>query len=69
MWGAIEAAEKEGVCCGICKGKLTLAQHEQALLVEAEDLQDPDLKTYLKSIVAQAEKDKFAGFAFTKKSR
>jgi hypothetical protein len=70
---AIEDAEKKGVArCEICKGKLSFAEHEQALLVEC--FKEPkkgtpegdELNEYLKSIVDQATKDGFAGFVFLK---
>lgn len=71
---AIEAAEAAGVACDICKRRkrktgeaiLSLAEHEQALLVNCK-IEDNDLlKAYLLECKPLAEADKFAGFAFKK---
>lgn len=68
---AIEDAEKKGACCGICRGQLRYKEHEQALLVEcraelkdAEGKASPELHAYLLRIKEQAEREKYAGFAF-----
>jgi hypothetical protein len=68
---AIENAEKHGAKCGICKGKLSFAQHEQALLVECRvDMKqedgsaNPELHAYLLKCKEMCEQDKYAGFAF-----
>lgn len=74
---AIEAAEKRGVGCGICKGHLKYKEHETALLIEcrkpltvdtdnsgAEGRVNPELHAYLLQCKEQAEADGFAGFAF-----
>ena len=69
---AIRDAEKYSRArCGICKGKLSYDEHEQALLVEVDDnreLKDVEgLNDYLLSIKAQCEADGFSGFAFKQK--
>lgn len=68
---AIEAAEAEGVCCGICKGKLTFKQHETALLIGckndlkgADNKAVPELHAYLLAIKPMCEEDGYVGFAF-----
>lgn len=68
---ALEAAEKQGVKCGICKGELSWKQHEQALLVEChaplkgdDGKAMPELMAYLMKCKPLCEEDKFAGFAF-----
>jgi len=68
---AIVDAEERGARCGICKGKLAYAEHEQALLVECNvEIKGADgkavleLQAYLLKIKAQAERDHYAGFAF-----
>jgi len=67
---AIEAAEKQGRYCDICKGKLKFHEHETALLIgcKAELKIDvninPELKTYLESIKDKCEEDGYAGIAF-----
>lgn len=69
---AILDAERHGIKCCTCKGKLSYEQHEQALLVAVNDpenreLKDvPGLQEYLLSIKEQCEKDGYAGFAFIK---
>jgi hypothetical protein len=66
---AIERAEREGVHCCICKGKLPLAEHKQALLVAVhstkslEELRGP-LGEYLQHIKPLTEADGFEGWAF-----
>ncbi len=72
----IEAEEKYGAVCDICRkiqiqtGKeiMDYEEHKQALLIEVtseKELKDiPQLKKYLLKIKAQAEKDGFVGFAF-----
>jgi len=66
---AISGAEQLGAKCGICKGKLSYKKHEQALLVacyvemkEAEK----ELQAWLKSLLPEATKNNYAGFAFKK---
>lgn len=65
---AILAAEKHGAKCGICKGRLTYAEHETALLVAVKgtrELKDvPGLHEYLLECKPLCEADGFAGFAF-----
>jgi hypothetical protein len=68
---AILAAEKQGAKCGICHGKLSYDQHEQALLVECKaPLKSddgkimPELHQYLLKCKPLGEEDHFAGFAF-----
>lgn len=65
---AIEDAERRGIHCGQRGCTLSLAEHEQALLVAVRDnraLKDiPELKDYLLSIKDMATQDGFAGFAF-----
>lgn len=69
---ALEAAEKQGIVCDICKGKLSLAEHEQALIVECttsgtiQEIEEP-LREYLMSIEPMATADKYVGFAFKQK--
>lgn len=69
---SIEDGEKHGVHCETCKGKLTFAQHEMALLVEYHaglkddnDNVNPELHAYLLASKAKCEEDKYSGFAFT----
>jgi len=68
---AITEGEKQGIFCGICKGKLSYKQHETALLVQVDDKRElkdiPGLKKYLMSIKDMCEKDGYAGFAFIQK--
>lgn len=67
---AIEAAERQGAKCCICKGKLKYAEHKRALLIDCKV--DPDsrdefkeeLSDYLLKSKPLAEADSFAGFAF-----
>lgn len=65
---AIIAAEKRNIYCETCKGKLSYAQHEQALLVAVKsdkELKDvPGLHEYLLQIKSMCEADGYAGFAF-----
>lgn len=68
---AIECGERKRIFCDICKGKLTFAQHEQALIVECNaDLHEPngqtnsELHDFLLAIKDQVERDGYAGFAF-----
>jgi hypothetical protein len=66
----IEDGEKSGIRCYHPKCRLTLAEHEQALLVECL-VPPPDHKTeieaYLKSVLPWCEEDKFVGFTFLRK--
>jgi hypothetical protein len=72
---AIEAYEKKTgrPSCGVKGCKLSYKQHEQALLVEVDDERDlnsiPELQEYLLECTPICEKDKYAGFAFTKKGK
>jgi hypothetical protein len=69
---AIEAAERKGATCGICRGKLSYRQHEQAVLIGCRAaLKDeggkvnPELHQYLLKLKPLVEDGKhFAGFAF-----
>lgn len=67
---AVESAEKHGIMCEICKGKLTFKQHEQALLVSCEapttvdGKNNPELVDFLMKCKPLCEADGFAGFAF-----
>ncbi len=67
---AIQEAERRGIYCGICKGKLTYAEHETALLVyckiDLDGKPGSELHTYLNRIKPLCEEDKYAGFAFKK---
>jgi len=65
---AIEAAEEKGATCGICKGKLTYKEHQQALLVscKCEANGNKELHEFLLSVKDMAVKDGYAGFAFKK---
>jgi len=66
---AIEEAERRGIHCATCRGELSLKEHETALLVGCKvDFKDhkDEVSTWLKSIVAEAEKHKYAGFAFVR---
>jgi hypothetical protein len=67
---AIARAEKHGAKCGICKGKLTYEQHEQAVLIgcraplkDAQGNVTPELHEYLLKLKPMVE-GTFAGFAF-----
>lgn len=67
---AIESAEEQGIKCCVCKGELSYAEHEQALLVESDkdhkghETLQAELQTWLKSICDMATSDGYAGFAF-----
>lgn len=63
---AMEQAEKNGVRCGICKGKLRYEDHETALLIGcmADIKENKELHEYLLSIKEMCVADKYAGFAF-----
>lgn len=70
---AIHDAEKHGIHCDICKGKLSFDAHETALLVACKrDFKgergdaDPELHAYLLKCKPLCEADKYAGFAFVK---
>lgn len=73
----IEQAERNGIFCETCKGKLKFADHKQALLVRCKgDLQahddhgnlkpHPELKDYLDKSLPLCEADGYVGFAFLK---
>lgn len=69
---AIESAERHGITCCTCKGKLKFADHKSALLVEckvapADDDKKmvPELHEYLKASMDKfANETEYAGFAF-----
>lgn len=67
---AIEAAEKAGAKCGICKGKLKWSEHKHALLVSCKlplkdgDKACPELHAYLLKCKPLCEEDGHVGFAF-----
>lgn len=64
---AIKDAESNGARCGAPRCSLSLDNHEHALLVECDaELKDHDeeVQTWLKSIVDEATKNGYAGFAF-----
>lgn len=67
---AIEAGERQGIVCEICKGKLTYKQHETAILIEcdfdvsAQPEHKPELHAYLLALKPMVEEAKYAGFAF-----
>jgi len=69
---AIEAAEKKGAKCCTCRGKLSLSEHETAVLVSCkEELKNdgeinPELHAYLLQCKEMLEEDGYAGFAFVK---
>lgn len=69
---AIRDAEKHGIRCMTCKGKLSYEQHEVALLVDCklpiEDQSGPgsELHAYLMKSKPLCEEDKYVGFAFKK---
>ena len=67
---AIEDLERNtnGPSCGVRGCNLMFDQHETALLVACKSKDNAKLKEYLLSIVAMAEEDKFAGFAFLDKT-
>ena len=72
---AIEHAERLGAKCGICKGKLTWKQHEQAVLIGCKaELKDeggtvnPELHQYLLKLKPLVE-GHYAGFAFLKEGQ
>jgi hypothetical protein len=68
----IQRAEKMGAKCGICKGKLSWKEHEQAALIQCEqpleqgDKINPELQAYLLALKPLAEEAGLAGFAFRK---
>jgi len=69
---AIEAAEKAGAKCGICKGQLSYAEHETAIVIgckangAGEDGKAvPELQQYLLKLKPLVE-GHYAGFAFMK---
>lgn len=66
---AILDCEKKGIKCDACKGRLSYEEHEWALLVDCtadpKEAQ-PEVKEWLQSLVAECEKNKYAGFAFKK---
>jgi hypothetical protein len=71
---AIEEAERRGITCCICKGKLSFKEHERALLVECkteikgeDGKANSELHEFLLSVKEQVEKDGYAGFAFVRK--
>ncbi|MDP2160429.1 MAG: hypothetical protein Q8K02_08110, partial [Flavobacterium sp.] len=57
---AIISAEKAGIYCDICKGKLSYKEHKTALLVQVDDKRElkdiPELKEFLLSIKGMTEK-------------
>lgn len=64
---------KQGVHCGICKGKLAFKDHKQALpvgckaeLTDAEGKTNPELHAWLLSIKDKAEAENYEGFAFVR---
>lgn len=70
---AIESGERKGIVCEICKGKLTYAQHEQAILIGCR--KDPnegnefeaELRAYLLKLNDVIEPlKKWAGYAFVR---
>lgn len=69
---AIKAAESKGARCGMSGCRLTIEEHEQALLVSCKrelknnDKVNPELENYLLACKEKAVEDKFAGFAFVK---
>jgi len=67
----METDHPNKVRCDICKGKLSFAEHETALLVEVNTSEDLNkvkgLKEYLLSIKEQCETDGYVGFAFKQK--
>lgn len=73
MYLDIEETEKKGAKCGICKGKLTYKEHEQALIIECkkdfkkDEKLEKELREYLNKIKGEAEKKKYAGFTFMMK--
>ena len=70
---AIEAAERNGIYCGLCRGRLKFCGHEIALLVECGSDANvdgkiaPELHDYLNKCKSLCEEDKYAGFAFVRK--
>lgn len=66
---AIESGERKGIVCEICKGKLTYAEHEQAILIGCRapvnegDKANPELHEYLLALKPLVE-GKWVGFAF-----
>lgn len=68
----MEEAERAGIVCEACKGKLKLAEHESALLVSCKvDFKEnkeakEEAETWLKSIVEESIKNGYVGFAFRK---
>ena len=68
---AIESAEKKGIYCEVCEGRLSYKEHKIALLVEcrapttdSSGSAVPELHDYLLKVKEQCERDGYAGFAF-----
>ena len=59
---AIIAAEKVGITCEVKGCTLTYEQHEQALLIECNTVDNEVIQSYLESIVDRCRTDGFAGF-------
>lgn len=65
---SIRESEENGARCGICKGKLSYAEHEQALLIscKTEIKDNTELKEYLLSLKDKVIADGYAGSTFRK---
>lgn len=73
---AIESAEKHGIVCETCRGRLTFKQHESALLISCKVSLDDEqrkphseLHNFLTKCKPLCEADGFVGFAFKDDSK